>query len=291
MDEKYRQILRGFFLGDAYGRGTPTEDPPLWTENGDLVVCIMAMFTVPEQRTLADRITEWTQNGISEIEKPRDKMSTVAERILTDPRWHADPRSVALGIHAAESVASINLPVASSVAFLFASPDYIPYYTKMFVGEHTLTCSVAQFYCLVMRRLIETQHPEPPEETIASIVTQLQMILPAETLQEWTRSTIAELDLGSRPFYAMTTAKVICYALRIVYYARTHRATPDCARVIALISAAGSDTSTNCAVAVSVLCAGCHAIAGFDSMWIEIGHRLWLTERIDAMVATSCCTR
>jgi hypothetical protein len=270
LEEKLRRALRGFYAGDAYGRNPAAEEALLWTENGDIVALLaVAVQQAADWKTRATiAISDWASRGITELDKPAEGLSTVAERIIRNPDWRRDPVSIARKAVASAPphIVNINLPVATSIAFLCSPNEAISEYASMF-SHDPLTASVALFYVNALRFVAangDLGNCETVDDIIRAAEYDLPVLLPTESSISYAYSRLDQLDLGTRPLYAMTTLRVICYSLRIVHWAKQHGKRPDIARVLRHISSIScSDTSTNCAIAASIICAGCDVV-GLD---------------------------
>lgn len=295
MEHNLRDCLRSFYLGDAYGANYDANaekergETMQWTENGDIVAVVANACITRADETIPSMLSRWAHMGLPQIEKPAKGLSTVAQRIMTDPAWKMNPNAVAKKTvgDAPQHIVNINLPVSTSIVLLLHDNRLIVEHA-LSLSHDPLTASAAVFYIEVLRMLIfgQGQHMTP-EDIIGTIAPSVPVMLPNETLCEYSRANLAELDLGTRPHFVMTTIKVICYALRVVYYANQNGKIPDIVKILAHItSVANSDASTNCAVALSVIRAGCHNVRGFDDMWGKIEHKEWIDDVIVKLVNT-----
>lgn len=316
LEEKLRRALRGFYIGDAFGAGredgaqvsarvsgidagsdagigatdTIADTIGTWTENGDIVAILastVATNGVHWQPATIAAIRAWTVSGLAEIDKPPGNLSAVAKKVITNPGWHKDPAGTAKTAtsSAPAHITNINLPVATSIAFLCSPAAAIIEWASMFAHD-PLTGSVAIFYVNALRASVADNLPAYVDDMIkhAAGDQAAPVMLTFESIAELAYKPLTQLDLGTRPLYSMTTLRVICYALRIVHYARTCGRRPDLRRTLAHIaSIAGSDASTNCAIAASIICAGTNPV-GYEQLWLDIDNRLWITERIDGLV-------
>lgn len=292
MESKLRRALLGFYIGDAYGRGGDTSSPT-WTENGDILALILRIFTDknPQPPSLPERISEWVGHGLVSIGKSRDQMSAVAEKVVANPAWRNDPASVALTLaKSPDHLTNINLPMATSIGFICARNTAISAYASMFVAS-PLSANMSIFYVSVLREVITrvgggADGDTTPESIIGAVLPKLPMMLIDDELYEYSRKKLSDLDLATRPFYVMTTAKVVCYALRIVHYANTHGCRPDLRAIIRHLSCDGAaDNTTNCAIAASIVCAGCNDVCGYSDLLLEMDHREWITDLVDGAIA------
>lgn len=295
LEEKLRRALCGFYAGDAYGsaREAPHArnegDILTWTENGDIVALLAACITqtagIGWKGPTVAAISNWSTAGLPEIDKPASGLSTVAGKIIHDPRWCRDPAETAKRAlpNAPPHIANINLPVATAIAFLCSPNAAVIEYAGMFAAD-PLTATVALFYVNAIRTAVSDSLPDTVDDMIRVAANDLPVLLPTESTIGYAYQRLADLDIGARPVYAMTTLRVICYALRITHWARKYGCRPDLPKILAHISSIpGSDASTNCAVAASIIHAGC-TTSGFEAVWLDVDHRMWITERIDGLV-------
>jgi hypothetical protein len=222
----------------------------------------------------------------------------VAKKILTDERWLADPHTVTAEMAAKGHLAVYNLPITTVLGIIGADVGSVAEYTRLFVADN-IAATTACVYSMALGAIMQTNKLNA-NELITNIVKSLsQQCLCesdlAETMLEFSRKKLSDLELGKTPIHAINSLKIICYTLRIISHAHESHLRPDVMKTLEFITSAGGDASSNCAIAMSMLCAATYAsgdiIVEVETLMLQVKDNRWITTLIDNLTGTIKATR